>query len=190
MLALLVGAAFWAGRMGRGEKLLRIYRPGEEPISYSTYRYLKGHTKTLSDLTGYSDTVVPLEGSQVVARFVAGDYFGVMGGKALAGRTLTVADESTERAVLSEAVWKRQFGGEPGVVGKRIRIGLKSLEVVGIATLGEADIWIPFDRGGDPAMVLYARTRAGVTAADVQAELSSLLQKWSKVTGSVPVTAL
>ena len=190
ILALALGLAFWAGRMGRTEKLLRIYRPGEEAISYTTYRYLQGHTQTLANLTGFSDTVVPVEGSQVVARLVAGDYFGVVGEKALVGRTLAQSDEETERAVLSEALWKRQFGGAPSVIGSKVRIGRRSVEVVGVARLPEADIWIPMSRQVDSSLVLYGRTKAGVSTQAVQAELASLLQKWAKASESVPVTAL
>lgn len=190
VLALAVGLAFWAGRIGRTEKLLRIYRPGEEAISYSTYRYLRGHTQTLANLTGFSETVVPVEGSRVVARFVAGDYFGLLGEKALVGRTLAQSDEETERVVLSESLWKRQFGGTPEVIGRRVRVGLRSVEVVGVAALPEADIWIPMNREADPSMVLYGKTKAGVSTAAVQAELACLLQKWAKSSESVPVTAL
>jgi len=190
VLALAVGLAFWAGRMGRTEKLLRIYRPGEEAISYSSYRYLRGHTQTLANLTGFSETVVPVEGSQVVARFVAGDYFGLLGEKALVGRTLAQSDEETERAVLSESLWRRQFGGAPGVIGSRVRIGLRSVEVVGVAALPEADVWIPMNRQADSSMVLYGKTKAGVSTQAVQAELASLLLKWTKASESVPVTAL
>lgn len=189
-MALAMALAFWAGRIGRTEKILRIYRPGEEAISYSTYRYLRGHTQTLANLTGFAETVVPLDGSRVVARFVAGDYFGLLGEKALAGRTLATSDEGTERAVLSESVWKTQFGGAPEVIGRHVRIGVRSVEVVGVTASDAADVWMPLKESDDPSMVLYGKTKAGVPASAVQAELAVLLKKFAKASESVPVTAL
>jgi hypothetical protein len=186
-----MGLAFWAGRMGRTEKLLRIYRPGDEAISYSTFRYLRGHTQTLASLTGYADTVVPLQGSRVVARFVAGDYFSVIGDQAVVGRTLSAKDESTDRIVLSEALWRRSFGGANEVVGRRVRIGSRSAEVIGVTPLNQADIWVPMsDSVRDGSMVLYGKTKKGVSPSAVQAEFSLLLAKWAKTTSSIPVTAI
>jgi hypothetical protein len=191
VLALAMGLAFWAGRMGRTEKLLRIYRPGDEAISYSTFRYLRGHTQTLANLTGYAETVVPLEGSQVVARFVAGDYFGLLGQRALVGRTLQASDESTDHIVLSEEVWKRCFGGTNQVVGRRVQLGSRSAEVVGVAALREADVWVPMTGAGeDSSLVLYGKTKAGVSPSAVQAEFTLLLAKWATATNSIPVTEL
>lgn len=191
VLALAMGLAFWAGRMGRTEKLLRIYRPGDEAISYSTFRYLRGHTQTLANLTGYAETVVPLEGSRVVARFVAGDYFGLLGQRALVGRTLSASDEASDRIVLSEEVWKRCFGGANEVVGRRVHLGGRSAEVVGVAALHDADVWVPMDIAAqDSSLVLYGKTKAGVSPKAVQAEFTLLLANWAKTTSSIPVTAI
>ena len=102
---------------------------------------------------------------------VSGNYFGVLGGQPSLGRLLTPDDDVTPRAhavvVLSEGFWRRQFGGDPALVGRTIRLNGRPYEVVGIAAndfVGTQpnvpDFWAPLAmRGqlhGDPADTLYS----------------------------------
>ena len=102
---------------------------------------------------------------------VSGNYFGVLGGQPSLGRLLTPDDDVTPRAhavvVLSEGFWRRQFGGDPALVGRTIRLNGRPYEVVGIAAndfVGTQpnvpDFWAPLAmRGqlhGDPTDTLYS----------------------------------
>src|SRR5262245_23795929 len=68
---------------------------------------------------------------------VSGNYFTVLGGQPAHGRLLMSEDDVTPRAhavvVLSEGFWRRQFGGDPTLVGRTIRFNGRPYEVVGIA---------------------------------------------------------
>ena len=86
---------------------------------------------------------------------VSGQYFQVLGLRAIAGRTLFAADDRPNApavALLSESVWRAQFGGDPAVVGTVVRMGGRPYEVVGVMPADAsrwqrrarpAEVWIP-----------------------------------------------
>jgi predicted permease len=79
--------------------------------------------------------------------------------------------------VLSDPAWRRWFGGDPGIVGRRVLIDEESFEVAGVLGPGfrftlagaqQPDVWLPFavvnDEGRNRAMLrLLARLAPGVT---------------------------
>ncbi len=91
----------------------------------------------------------------VVGQLVTGAWFQVLGVRAAAGRVLTPADDRTlggsPVAVLSDAFWTRQFGRDPAILGRSMRLNGAAITVVGIAPPGFAgvtvaesiDVWLP-----------------------------------------------
>ena len=69
-------------------------------------------------------------------QYVSGDLFQVGGLVPAAGRLLTAADDATPGghpvAVISEAYWTRRFGRDPAVLGRSLRIGPGTFEIVGV----------------------------------------------------------
>lgn len=88
----------------------------------------------------------------VTAELVGADYFSVFGVVPAAGRFFT-AEESlmpqATAAVLSEALWREQFGEDRDVVGRTLIINELSVTIVGIAPRGfrglsdGAQMWLP-----------------------------------------------
>ena len=86
---------------------------------------------------------------------VSGNYFQVMGVDTALGRALIDTDAAAPGAaavaVISDAFWKRWFGGTPDVLAKTIDLHGVSYEVVGVARKGftghsvghPSDVWIP-----------------------------------------------
>jgi predicted permease len=87
--------------------------------------------------------------------FVTGDYFDLLGLVPAHGRFI-VADEEVSGvpepvAVISHALWQREFGGDPGVLGTTIRLNSQPVTVVGVAPAGfqgvergfALDLWVP-----------------------------------------------
>jgi putative ABC transport system permease protein len=53
-------------------------------------------------------------------------------------------------AIISDGLWKRQFGGRPDVVGRTIRLNGKNHDIIGVAASGfgfpgATDVWVPSD---------------------------------------------
>jgi predicted permease len=86
---------------------------------------------------------------------VGGQYFEVVGIKPFLGRLLGRADDdhpgASEAAVLSWPVWKSDFGADPNVVGKMVRINKQPYSIVGVTPEGfygtekflQPDIFVP-----------------------------------------------
>jgi predicted permease len=70
------------------------------------------------------------------AMWVSGDFFGTLGVRPALGRVLGPEDDrkgcGAGAAVVSHAFWKREFGGDPGVVGRGLSLDGRPFEVVGV----------------------------------------------------------
>lgn len=106
---------------------------------------------------------------------------------ALLGRPLVAADERPDAApvaVIGYGVWQRRFGGDPGIVGREIRLGREVHTVVGVMPEGYAfpiaqSLWVPLrldplasSPGGSPRVRVFGRLAPGVSMAEAQAQLT------------------
>lgn len=78
--------------------------------------------------------------SSVLAGFVSGSFFGMLGVGPAAGRVLMPSDDgpsgSASIVVLGHDYWVDAFGADPAVVGTVIRVGDAPYEIVGVAEAG------------------------------------------------------
>jgi predicted permease len=91
---------------------------------------------------------------------VGGEFFSTLGVRPALGRALTAADAEAPVVMLSHEAWQRDFGGDPGVLGRTLRTDQAAYEVVGVlprgfvGPMGEADVWFTLNLPyylGDPA---------------------------------------
>ena len=116
-------------------------------IYYFSYPDLVDFRKqidTFSDLFGYQIGLggfsVSGKAEPLVFSYVTGNYFSALGIQPAAGR-LFLPDEgeqpgSTPMVVLGYSYWQKRFGGDPGVIGKQVRVDGNAAVVVGIAPKG------------------------------------------------------
>ena len=68
--------------------------------------------------------------------FVSGDFFRVLGGRPLLGRVFTAADDhagcGSPGAVLGYSFWQSDFGGDPAVTSRTVRLDGKLFPIVGV----------------------------------------------------------
>lgn len=110
-------------------------------LSYPDYQYLRDHDRAFAGLFGSSVATVNLgrgrSARQVWGELVTGNYFQVLGVRAGRGRTILPSDEIAPGrhpvVVLSDGLWRRDFGADPHVVGKTVEINNHPLTVVGVA---------------------------------------------------------
>jgi predicted permease len=139
------------------------------------------------------------------ASLVSANFFEVLRVPPAAGRTFTPEEGDAPHpvAVLSHRLWQRRFHGDPGLVGRAIRLNGAPYTVVGVAApdfygadIGlSADLWIPvameqrilggesrWDQRGRSWMEAIARLRPGVTDEQAGAALAAvsarLAQTW------------
>lgn len=156
-----------------------------------------------SGTAGFSMDQRGHSGATVVVNlaYVSGTYFGVLGVEPAAGRLLAKEDEAAPGAnpyvVLDYGFWQRELGGDPGVLGRTVRLNHALCSVVGIARpdfhgtqVGNLpDVYaaltlypslVPsmrnnWDRPGRQWLTITARLRSGVTVAQAEAQVTSLL---------------
>lgn len=125
---------------------------------YVTYTDLRAGVAGISGAAAYgSGTLWSGRGAEtrsVRAKYATWDFFPLLGVQPALGRFFQ-ADEDRppqgERVVvLDHDYWRRQFGADPGVIGRQIELGGLSHTVVGIAPplftgvdLGPVDVWLP-----------------------------------------------
>ena len=133
-----------------------------------------------------------LEPSEVLT--ASGSFYDTLGVTAAVGRTFTDADDrigggSEGRvAVISYPAWQRRYGGNPGVVGRTVRVGPDTYTIVGVtprAFFGVApgvapEITIPLTSNARPSSLqsatsswvhLIGRLRDGVSLAEANTAL-------------------
>jgi len=109
-------------------------------VSYPEFQYLRDHDTAFSGLMGSVLAKVGLgrgrDSRSLFAEFVSGNYFEVLGVRAARGRTLLPGDESAPGrqpvVVLSDGLWRRDFGADPAIVGTIITVNNQPLTVAGI----------------------------------------------------------
>ena len=105
----------------------------------------------------------------VMAEAVTGNYFDTVGVGSALGRVIQTENDQHRSAVvvLSERVWRGQFGADPGVVGRTVRLRGQPFEVIGVArrsfdglgtgAAARTSAWIPLES----ARLLDTRTSSG-----------------------------
>ena len=113
---------------------------------------------------------------------VSADFFRVLGVPPAIGRGFTTEEESPGGAsvvVISNALCKQQFGGDPSIIGKTILLNGESYTVVGVMPTGfesrpSADIWVPLrpvfnpQNDGGPLFIVLGRLKPGATLETAQ----------------------
>jgi putative ABC transport system permease protein len=114
------------------------------------------------------------------------NYFDVLGLRpALGGFFAPDANRSeANTAVISAELWARQFGSDPGVIGRVLHLNSQPYTVIGVAPSSFTgtiavipfDVWIPATRDTQ-SMVLFGRLREGTTRETARAAVAVVSQQ-------------
>jgi len=136
---------------------------------------------------------------------VSGNYFDVLGVKALIGRTFLPEEDRTPNshpvAVIGYGLWQRRFGSDPHVIGQTITLNEHDFTIIGVSPedfaspfAGTAiDVWTPTmmkdyvarphfsltDRASRWLMVM-GRLKAGITVSQAQANIAAIARQLEK----------
>jgi putative ABC transport system permease protein len=133
-------------------------RGEDDSASFPDYADWRAQAKTVDVLAAYASYGVTMTGrgdaASLEVALTTADLFKLLGVKPLVGRTLEARDDAkgAEPAVLlSEATWRRRFGGRPSAIGESVTLEGTRFTIVGVmpATFqfpiqAEAiDAWLP-----------------------------------------------
>ena len=185
------------------EQLVRIHdvKPGQFDtfaVSPGNFHVWREQTTAFENIAAYF-TLVPLimpgiDRPEVLetAR-VSPSLFPLLKVQPLIGRTFLPEEESSDRAlvaILSNGLWQRHFGSNPGVVGQQVTLSDKSYTIVGVMPASfkfptdRTDIWVPTGftqkdrtRHGSHHLTVIARLKPGTPIQQAQAELNTVAQR-------------
>jgi ABC-type antimicrobial peptide transport system permease subunit len=136
---------------------------------------------------------------------VTPSLFQVLGIQPSKGRVFTpeeFGEGNDNVVVVSERLWKRRFNSDPALIGKQLSINGRSFTVIGMmpeafkfplplfniqgGTFGQqVDIWKPIafsknelESRGSRSYGIVGRLKSGVTLAQAQAELDTVIANW------------
>ncbi len=187
------------------ERVLAVYRVVEgtgtiiPSVSYLDLQDWRRRTRGLSALapyTGGEGTLITREGPVAVNSVQIGeDFFKVLGSRFTLGRAFSAdefVDGAPSVAVISGAMWQREFGGDTTIIGRPIELASGRVTVVGVVApgeftlpLGSADLWVPLHvqtsgpnawqgSRGTQWLEAVARVRPDVEPAAAMAELRAV----------------
>jgi predicted permease len=149
------------------------------------------HTLTMAAWTYAGGTISePGQPEYVNGRQISAELFPTLGISPVLGRTFRSDEDhpgAPQVAMISYGLWQRDFGGDPGAIGKSLVYDGNPYTVVGIAPSafqldGDADVFTPLEQrqATDPRMQnraahflrVMARLRPGFALAEGRAELA------------------
>lgn len=140
-------------------------------------------TNWTANLIGVGETE-RLEGLRVATNF-----FAVLGAEAAVGRTFQPSTDPNERAVvITDRLWRRRFGGDPGAIGRKIDLSGVPYTIAGVMPprfafpFRDADIASPMPIATHPRrpqrgfgfLRVVARLRPGVDIDAAKRELDAI----------------
>ena len=154
----------------------------------------EGTRDRFSAMTAYRTAQVTLSGDGAATRLSAieatPEIFAVMAAPLAGGRPLSVDDAATDApvVVISHRLWRERFRGDPGIVGRTIRLDGEPWTIVGVAAedlafpdSGGPDLWrplvLPADLWSNTTAVfldVVGRLRPDVSRADANARLGDI----------------
>jgi putative ABC transport system permease protein len=174
--------------------------------NYPLYEFLRDRNQSLAGLFAFwpIDFKVRSDAGtrSVAGQFITANYFTVLGVNASIGRTLATAEgDDAAVAVISHGFWQRNFGAEPGVVGKTLVVNGTPLTIIGVTPpdfLGleagsPVDLSVPLtlqprllpevgnrltESGGWWSLQIMGRLKPGVPSEQARADIEVLLPQW------------
>ena len=123
------------------------------------------------------------------AAFVTADFFSVLRARPALGRIFLPEEDQIGRdgvVVLSNKLWRADFAGDAGAIGKSVKLDGVSHTIIGIMPAGFAfpsalDLWVPqavrLDEHNSMAMPVIGRLKPGATPTEAVAELDTVIKR-------------
>lgn len=179
----------WENDLKHGQQQLDVSRPD--------YDDWLAQNHVFSEMAIYTNATVSLTGVPDPERLeeheISASFFPLMGITPIAGRTFTPAEDTAGGApvaLISEQLWRRRFGADPGAVGRALILGGKPYTLVGIIPASfelplfveRPDVWVPLRQDTNLHREerevrwnrVIARLRPDVTLAQAQTELDAI----------------
>ena len=174
------------------------------PSPPADYLDWKNQNQVFEAMSAFHSNAFTLTGSgdpeRVEGVQATGEFFNILGVRPALGRTFGPGEDQTGNyvVVLSDSFWKRQFGADPAIVGKKIILNGNAHEIIGVMrqdfTFPEGtampaylqfparpELWTPLSFDEEIAkdrttfnLSVMARLKPGVTMSEARVNLGSI----------------
>lgn len=178
-------------------------RPAHEsrhnPVSPINFLDWRNRTRSFDSMAAVFSIPMNLSGMgeprAVDGLEVSADFFRVLGVRPLLGRAFKANEDipnGPHLVVLSYALWRGQFGADPAILGRTIRLLDRPSTVIGVMPEGfdlpfeHADLWIPaqiapgMEKDEGRYLEVIARLNSGISLNQAQQDLSRVARQISR----------
>lgn len=135
---------------------------------------------------------------RLIGGAISGEFFAVLGVAPALGRGITVGEDQPGqpmKVVLSDGLWRDEFGADPAVIGRSIGINGETASIIGVMPPGfdfpgRNEIWVNLraapvaaDASFIPQVEVLGSLADGATTAAAVAEADSILAAVQQATG-------
>jgi predicted permease len=166
-------------------------------VSPSMFLTFSGRNRTFESLGVWTSGTANVTGiarpEEVRTALISDGVLQTLDVPAAAGRWFSQTDQDPRGAkavMLSYGYWQRRFGGDRSVLGRNIQVDSQTREIVGVMPRGfrlvdqDFDLLVPlaFDRNNQKLAPFgydgIARLKPGITLAQADADVASLIPVW------------
>lgn len=182
-------------------------REGADAISYPDFFDWRSQSHSFEHLVSYHDDLFTLTGLQrpiqMDAEIVSWDLLPALGIRPELGRGFLPDEEKagTRVVLFSHALWASQFGADPGIVGRSVRLSGQLYTVIGVmppsfrfpVNKPRNSAWTTIAADDDPSdpksnirnrgahfLSVFGRLRPGVTVSQADQELKAIATNLAK----------
>ncbi len=191
------------------DRLMRIFLTSPAyprfPLNPWDFHDYRDRNKSFESLVAYTRGDMQLSGTGEPMHLngfgITSGYFHALGLKPQMGREFDFNAElpgGAKEVILSDGLWRKQFGADPQIIGRKITLDMQPYTVIGVMPAGtrhpgndyravpfgrSVDAWWPFTFQGKPTqrgshyIEGIGRLRPRVTAAQASDEMNSIMRQ-------------
>jgi predicted permease len=178
------------------DRLVMLSEKGRNHIPYPNFSDWRERSQSFDGMASIRNQTLNLTGVDkpvsLRGRTVNWNFFHLLGVQPQLGRLFIAEDDrrgAARTALLSDGLWKAQFGGDPRVIGRRLTLDGEPYEVIGVLPPGfeyfrADDVYVPIgpflkpdgllQRGASMGLYALWRLKPGVTLAQANGELEGI----------------
>ena len=196
---------------GKPDDLVQLYETGKREggeadwVAFPNFRDWQSGSRVFEHMAAYRFQMVTMVGGKqpegAVALEVTDRLFAVLRVPPLLGRTFVEGEDRPGQprvAVISHALWLRQFGGNPAAVGRSLAVDGAAYTIAGVMPASFAfpatvpgenvvpiDLWIPMrphdlEHRGSHNFWTIARLKPGVSLERARAEMHTIADRLAR----------
>jgi predicted permease len=174
-------------------------------VPLSDYFAWRSELKSFEDLAAFYSGTLNFrdqgDPERLDGGFVSANLFDVLGARPQLGRVFTAEDERLDRpraVVISGRLWERRFNGDPGVVGRPVRVNGQPGVVIGVMPRDfrfeqREEIWVPL-RADDASaswkdavgVEVIGHLAPGIDARAARAEFDGVIARTAEADSARP----